>query len=571
MAGCGKATATRDAGRGAGKAGTGRLRRRLLAGVVALGLAVAASGARAACGTLVLPTGLGANAATSAGSLHPILSPGSLYDQESFNLLFRPLFWYAPDHSIDWSLSHASAIDVQEGGKVFVVTLKPITWSDGVPVSADDVLYTFELMKQLGTSYVGYGSGGIPDLFQSMEATGPLTLRITLKQAVNPEWFELASLSFFYALPRHAWGRYSLDEQRSLQTDLGFLSVVDGPFRLTEFDSGRYEAFAPNPSYVGQQPGVARLVLDFLQGVSPLEALRAGELDVANVPFNVYDAALALPGFRVVRLPQASGYNSLVVNMANPATPFLADTRVRQAIADSINEDEIIRLAFHGNSIPVRSPVPPVPEAFASPDTKAGRYAVGYDLKKARALLAEAGFAPGPDGVMQKDGRRLEWTNLLSDASIDGLVLAQIVQANLAAAGIRMNLRLMQFNQIIALMDRDTKGWETTSIGWSFPFYPDMQTNFGTGAGENWGKFSDPETDALLKRVQGEAGREALFTLQDHLAALQPFIAMPQGAYSLLARPGIEGLAEAIQPNYLWALQKVHFTGERACDAQAAR
>ncbi len=571
MAGRGRAAASGDTGQVAGLVRPARLRRALLAGTVALGMAVGASGARAACGTLVLPTGLGANAATSAGSLHPILSPGSLYDQESFNLLFRPLLWYAPDHSIDWPLSHASAIDVQEGGKVFVVTLKPITWSDGVPVTADDVLYAFELMKKLGTAYVGYDTGGVPKMFESVEAAGPLTLRITLTQAVNPEWFELSGLSQFYALPRHAWGRFSVDEQRSLQTDLGFMSVVDGPFRLTEFDSGRYEAFAPNPTYVGQQPEVARLVLDFLQGVSPLEALRAGELDVANVPFNVYDAAIALPGLRIVHLPPASGYNSLVVNMANPATPFLADPRVRQAIADSINEDEIIRLAFHGNSVPVRSPVPPVPETFSSPDARAGRFPVGYDPEKARALLAEAGFTPGQDGVMQKDGRPLEWTNLLSDASVDGLVLAQIVQANLAATGIRMNLRLMQFNQIIALMDRDTAGWETTSIGWSFPNYPDMQTNFGTGAGENWGKFSDPETDALLKRVQDEAGRDALFKLQDHLAALQPFIAMPQGAYSLLARPGIEGLTDAIQSNYLWALQKVHFTGERACDAQAAR
>ena len=555
--------------RDAGMASSSCFQRCLLAGVVAFALTSAVSSARAACGTLVLPTGLGASSATSAGSLHPVLSPGSLYDVESYNLLFRPLLWFAPDHSIDWSLSHATTIDVQEGGKVFVVTLKPITWSDGVPVTADDVLYAFELMKQLGAAYVGYGTGGIPKLFENVEAAGPLTLRITLTKAVNPEWFELSGLNLFYALPRHAWGRFSLDEQRSLQTDLGFMSVVDGPFRLTEFDSGRYEAFAPNPTYVGQQPGMARLVLDFLQGVSPLEALRAGELDVANIPFNVYDAAIALPGLRIVHLPPASGYNSLVVNMANPATPFLADPRVRQAIADSIDEDEIIRLAFHGNSVPVRSFVPPVPEAFASPNTKAGRFPVGYDPKKARALLAEAGFTPGPDGIMEKDGRRLEWTDLLNDASEDGLVLAQIVQSNLAASGIRMNLRLMQFNQMLALMDRDTKGWETTSLGWGYPNYPDMQGNFGTG--ENWGKFSDPETDALLKRVQDEAGREALFELQDHLAALQPFIVMPQGDYSLLARPGIEGLTEAIQSNYLWALQKIRFIGERACDAQAAR
>ena len=548
--------------------------RHLLAGAAAVVLASASPGtglARAACGTLVLPTGLAANSPSAAQSLHPILTNNSIYDQESFNLLFRPLLWFGSDHTIDWSLSHASAIDVQDGGQVFVVTLKPITWSDGAPVTADDVLYSFEMMKELGPLYFGYDTGGIPAMFRSVEATGPLTLRITLTQAVNPEWFELGSLSQFYALPRHAWGRYSLDEQRSLQTDAGFMSVVDGPFRLTEFNSGRYVAFAPNPGFDGQQPAMARLVLDFLEGTSPLEALRAGELDIANVPFSVYDAALAIPGLHQVRLPPSSGYESMVVNMVNPAAPFLADVRVRQAIADAVDQDEIIRLAFHGNGVTARTPVPPVPETFLSADSRAGRFPVGHDPAKARALLAEAGYAPGPDGILAKDGVRLEWTHLVSDTAADLLTEWQVVQANLAAVGMRMNLRLMQFNQIIATLDRDPAAWTTAAVGWSFPNYPDMQTNYGTGAGENWGKFSDPRTDALLKQVQDKPGREALFEVQDHLAALQPFIILPQGAYSLLARPGIEGVADAIQANYLWALQKIRFTGERACDAQAAR
>jgi peptide/nickel transport system substrate-binding protein len=546
-------------------------RRRLLAGAALAALVGASPCARAACGTLVLPAGLATSSPTAVGSLHPIMSPGSLYDQESFNLLYRPTLWFASDHTIDWSLSHASAVDVREGGRVYDVTLKPIVWSDGVPVTADDVLYSFELMKQLGSTYQGYDTGGMPALFQSVEVVTPLLLRVTLAQAVNPEWFELSGLSQLYALPRHAWGRYSLDEQRSLQTDPGFLSVVDGPFRLTEFDSGRYEAFAPNPSFAGQQPEMARLVIDFLQGTSPLEALRAGELDVANLPFNVYDAALAIPGLSLVHLAPQSGYNSLVVNMRNADAPFLADPRVRQAMADAIDEDEIIHLAFHDSTVHARSPVPPVPATFLSEDAKAGRFPVGYDPARARALLTEAGFAPGPDGIMARDGVRLEWTNLLSDSAPDLLVLWQVVQANFAAAGIRMNIRLMQFNQIIALMNREPSGWQTASIGWSFPNYPDMQTNYGTGAGENYGHFSDPETDALLKQVQDQSGRDALFRLQDHLAALQPFIILPQGAYSLLARPGIEGLPDAIQANFQWALQKIHFTGKRACDAQAAR
>lgn len=522
----------------------------------------------APCGTVVIPTGLGADGiAANVASLHPVLDPGSLYDQEAYNLLYRPLLWFAPDHSIDFALSHASAIAVSDDRTVFRVTLHPITWSDGVPVTADDVVYGFELIKALGPAYAGYGTGGIPDLFKSVAAAGPLELDVTLTQPVNPEWLELVGLQQLYALPRHAWSKYSLDEQRSLQTDTGFLSVVDGAFRLAEFNVGRDAVFEPNPTWTGRQPAMARLVLDFLQGVNPLEALQAGELDAASIPFAVYDQAVKLPGFQVVRQQPYSGYNSLMPNMANPAVAFFRDVRVRQAIADAIDQDEIVRLVYHGNSVPVHDSIPPRPEAFLSPDARAGKYPTGYNPQKARALLAAAGWQPGPDGIMVKDGRRLEWTDLLSAGSNDGLVLTQVIQANLAAAGMRMNIRQMEFNQIIATQERDPLGWEMASIAWTFPSYPDMQTNFGTGAGQNFTKYSDPKTDALLAQVSGEPGRDALFALQDYLAAQQPFIFLPQGSYAMLTAPGIAGLTDAVQSNYLWKPEFLTFTGARACDA----
>ena len=520
------------------------------------------------CGSIVIPTGLGASeTASSVASLHPVLSTGSLYDQEAFNLLYRPLLWFAPDHTIDLSLSHASAVDVLDGGQTYRVTLRPMNWSDGVPVTADDVVYSFEMMKQLGATYVGYGTGGMPDMFKSVTATGPLQFDVVLTQKVNPEWFELLGLSQLVALPRHAWGRYGLDEQRSLQTDPGFFSVVDGAFRLAAFHVGRYAVFEPNLGYAGRQPVMARLVLDFLQGVNPLEALESGELDIASLPFNVYDAATKLPGFRTVRQAPLSTINSLIPNLANPGTPFFKDLRVRQAIADAINEKEIIRLVYRGNSVRVRSPVPPVPEGFLSADARAGKFPVAYDPAKARALLAEAGWRPGPDGIMQKAGQRLEWTDLVTENSGDVLVLAQIVQDNLAAVGMRMNIRQMEFNQIIALTAGEPSGWQMASIGWSFPGYPDMQTNFGTGAGQNFGKYSDPTTDALLADVINKPGRDALFKLQDHLAAEQPFIFLPAGTYAMLAAPNIKGVTDAFQPNFLWKPEFLTFTGPRACDA----
>ena len=92
---------------------------------------------------------------------------------------------------------------------------------------------------------------------------------------------------------------------------------------------------------------------------------------------------------------------------------FFADVRVREAIADAINQPEMIGLAMHGHGYPVYGPVPPVPASFLSPAAQAGHYSVGYDPEKAKALLAVAGYAPGRDGIMQKDGKPLAFTLMI--------------------------------------------------------------------------------------------------------------------------------------------------------------
>ena len=530
------------------------------------------------CGTVVVPTGNGVEAvAQPIASMHPVLTNGSLYDQEVIWQLYRPLLWFAGDHSIDFDDSEADAITVSPDQTRFHITLKPWRWSDGAPVTADDLVYGFELMKAAGQTFYGYGSGGMPDLFAAVTADGPLSLTVTTTRPVNPDWFEGLGLGQLYALPRHAWGHVPLEAQRSLQTDPHFLGIDSGPFTLDEYRPGRYAALKPNPYWTGHKPAMQRLVIDFLAGIDPLAALQTGELDVATIPFATYEFARALPGFRTVPLPPGSSNNTIIYNFAAATAAIFRDVRVRQAIADALDMRGLINVVFHGQAAPLYSPVEPALAPFLSPDARAGRFPVGYDPARAAALLAAPGRGlaacgprRGPDGVMQRDGVRLEWTDLLSSNSGDRLLLTQFVQAGLARIGIRMDIRLMDFNQIIETMTRHPQDWQTASIGWSQFTYPDMQINFGTDAGENYGKFSNPEVDALATKVGIEPGRDSLFQLQDVISTQQPFLFMPQGNYSLLTSPGITGFREAFQANYMWKLEFLTLSASRACPAASS-
>ena len=511
------------------------------------------------CGTIVVPTGNGVEAvAQPISSMHPVLMDGSLYDQEVIWQIFRPLLWFASDHSIDYAQSQAEAITVSPDQTRFHLTLKPWRWSDGAPITADDLVYGFELMRSAGQAFSGYGSGGMPDLFAAV---------VTTRRPVNPDWFEGVGLGQLYALPRHAWSRVPLEAQRSLQTDVTFLGVDSGPFTLDEYRPGRYVALTPNPYWSGRKPTMRRLVIDFLAGIDPLAALQTGELDVATIPFATYDFATSLPGFSTVPLLPGSSNNTIVYNFASPTAAIFRDVRVRQAIADALDMRALINVVFHGQAVPLYGPIEPALAPFLSPDAKAGRFPVGYDPARALDLLAAAGYSRGSDGVMQRDGIRLEWTDLLSSNSGDRLLLTQFVQAGLARIGIRMNIRLMDFNQIIETMTRHPQDWQSASIGWTQFTYPDMQINFGTSAGENYGKFSDPQVDALATKIGTDPGRSALFQLQDLISTQQPFLFMPQGNYSLLASPGISGFREAFQANYMWKLEYLALSAGRACPA----
>jgi len=470
------------------------------------------------CGTIVIPPGIGIGPGSDVTSFNPLLVD-SLYNQEAADLMFVPLIWINRWHEIDYSRSIARAVTTPDEGTTYDVALRNWNWSDGVPVTAADVVYAFNLIKQLGSTYPGYGSGGMPDIIKSLTVTDSEHFTLVLQKQVNPQWFILNGLAQLQPLPAHVWGRFTLDEIWQNQSTPAFFQVVDGPLVVKHFAVGLDAEFEPNPDYPGPKMHFSRFIMKFMSNEdSELQGVESGDLDMSNLPFALWDAAKNLPGLHVVTLPPSYSWHELIPNMANPATKFFADVRVRQAVQDAISQQRMIDLAMHGQGVPVYNPVPPVPATFLSPAAKAQKYPVGYDPAKARALLAAAGFTPGADGILVKNGARLSFTLLVPAGETMRIEMAESMQQDLHAVGIEMKVHQVEFNQMLALMVGPPDGWEAILIAEDLGGYPSGEPFFITGAFYNNNGYSSPVMDKFITASTDRPGLQGLYDYEDYAA-----------------------------------------------------
>ena len=512
------------------------------------------------CGTIIVPPGIGEGPGADVTSFNPLLVE-SLYNEEAADLIFSQLIWINRYHQIDYSRSVASAVSSPDQGKTYAVTLRNWHWSDGVPVSSADVQYSYQLLKALGTNSPDYGQGGMPDIIQSFTIKDATHFQIVLKRSVNPTWFILNGLEILQPFPQHIWGRYSLDQIWQNQSTPSFFSVVDGPLTIAKYVVGEEAVFVPNLHYDGPKMHFQRFIMRFMDSEGEeLQQVESHDLDITNLPFALWNAAQHLPGLHIVPLPPSYSWHELIPNMGNHTTPFFGDARVREAIADAINQPEMIGLAMHGHGDPVYGPVPPEPATFLSPAAQAGKYAVRYDPKEAISLLEQAGFSRDPGGIMERDGRLLSFTLMIPADQTMRVEMAESIQQDLRAVGIDMKVQQVEFNQMMALNAGPGQGWQAMLFASEVNAYPSGEAEFRTGGFYNTNGYSDTKMDALVDASTNKPGLGGLFAFEDYASAQQPVIFLPVEAYALLVRNGLNGAEDFINPLGLWAPDQLYCT-----------
>lgn len=340
----------------------------------------------------------------------------------------------------------AESWEAEDGGKAFVFKLREgVTWHDGEPFTADDVVYSFNIFANpaVGSTYAGKLSDVVGyDEFQAGTATelagvtkiDDLTVRVELKNP-TPLWVDLQQISISI-LPEHILGSVPADQ---LRTHSYWKNMVGtGPFVMTKFVDDQYIEGVANENYFLGRPKLDKIVFQiYADTTAILNALEAGELDATpyeggGIPLDQVDRFEAMDHLTVLG-NMDGGLPTFV--MLNLEDPDFAKLEVRQAIMHAIDRQTIMetvrmnRGKISNTMFPAEWARPAELEAYA------------FDPEKAQELLKAAGW---------DSNRKIDFLYYYNDQVNKDIVVA--IQAYLAAVGINIEPRLVDgagFNQAI--------------------------------------------------------------------------------------------------------------------------
>jgi peptide/nickel transport system substrate-binding protein len=364
------------------------------------------------------------------------------------------------------------------------------------------------------------------------------------------------------------------NQHRTRWPDSPVWSVVSGPWRMKTFALDGTVTFVPNERYSGpDRPSLDEFCLvpthsdeeqfGVLQaGPDGPDALQVGYLPyglAASASNGSGDAGDAGPlGGRYRLVPQNIYMISYMpLNFENPTVPgrIINQAYFRQALQAALDQDTIIREYLHGYGYRTTGPVPLVPDSnFVSPAQRDNP--IPFDIKRARKLLEDHGWdlsttpgvclrggaGPGRAGEGIEPGARLSFRLRCVAGRAAVVQIAEQLKADAAKAGIEIELEEVYGSVLVGQDHGESSAgnphlWQMQfwNGGWSFQGYPTGEVVFKTGAGINFGRYSDPRADELMDRVIGRDDVQALYEYQDYLAEQVPVIWTPGSPLRLFA------------------------------------
>ena len=297
--------------------------------------------------------------------------------------------------------------------------------------------------------------------------------------------------------------------------------VGSGAYRVIEWRKGDSVVLEAFDRYYGGRPAIRQLVFRIIPDpVVRTQALRTGGIDMLDDP--PIDELDRLKGQYTIAGAYTPSYEYLGFKLDR--APF-NDVRVRQALSYAVDFDAIVHKVLLGYALPATGPIPPTSWAY-TPQVK--RYQ--YDPAQAKSLLAEAGFTPGPNGIMQRGGQPLRFGIKGDQGSQSVRDAAVIIQAQLAQAGVQADIALLDWPTFVRQLF--ASDFEAILVGWTGHPDPDPFNytiwHSSQWNGRNFAHYKNPEVDRLLE--QGRRGRDraarraAYVSLQRALADDAPYV-----------------------------------------------
>ena len=460
--------------------------------------------------------------------INPLLCQYNPVDQDLCALVFNGLLKFdehgnlQPDLAESWEANPAS--------DVFTFTLRAdARWHDGLRLSADDVIYTVNLMQDPDLPV-------LPDLatlWRSViaEAVDERTVVFRLSEPYAP-FPDYTTIRWFGVIPKHYWQRYTPREMPKAM--LNTQPIGSGPFRVTELDS-QHIRLEPNLRALDTVPYLDALEFRFYPDyASILAAAEVGDVQgVSRVLPELLPQAEANPDLQLFTSP-LSDITFLVLNVDTANAPFLQDVQVRQALAHAIDKQRLVDTILPGVGMVANSPLLPNSWAYdpgiATPD---------YDPTRAQKLLDEAGWVDSDgDGIRDQNGVDLEFV-LLSDDAPHSQLISRSISDDLAKIGVRAVPQPVSFTGLVTdfLVPRNFSAalvnWEMIGDPDPYPLWHSTQVS---PTGQNYSGWNNRQADLAMeqaRRTSDMAQRLQLYReFQTIFADDVPAIPLTYGLYT---------------------------------------
>lgn len=413
---------------------------------------------------------------------------------------------------------------VDETGTVYTFNLRQgLTWNDGDPIDAADVIYTWNAIKagsegivDTPLSYVidPTGASGILDVV----ALDDYTVQVTFPVA---ECTALGNVGVLAPVPSHILPA-DVADINDMSEDLN-PTVTQGVFNFGSLSPSEQVALVANPEYFDATDGVV-VPAGYIYKVVPdqnvlVEQFLAGETNVIDSPSIARRAdvrAAQDAGTAQVYPFPGNAWDYFAMNLADPTNPqngldaagnvvdqgshpIFGDLAVRQAISKAINVDDLIDAAVLGEGSRMTSFIIPASWAYADDLPP-----IGFDPEAAAAELDAAGWtlADGATVRTNADGDPLQFTLYTNEGNGRREAVGTLIQDQLAQVGIQVDFQTIDFNTLLDIMDSQT--FDAIILGWrnGFPDDPDATQLFTpaadvVGSGSNFTSWNNAEFTSL--------------------------------------------------------------------------
>jgi peptide/nickel transport system substrate-binding protein len=461
-------------------------------------------GAVALTAALLLP-GLGVSAAEGddplvikAGTdqdlqvLNPFNSV-TVADFEVFTLNYDLLVGFG--QNIEPVAGFAESWEPSNNNQTWTFHIRPgMTWSDGEPATAEDVVYTFELILEAAETDTEFLGQGYLDGYLTNAGVTSVTAPDPETVVVETEFPNTLLLQAYVPiLPEHVWSEHSLEEIGNFEGADPFLNeptvVGTGPYQAVEFEPGNFIRFVRNESYWGEKGAADEVIIQhFGNADTMVQALKTGEIDyVRGVLPDQFTDLQDEPNIATVE-GIANGYTELSFNTGGNSegyggrTAALSDVAFRDALGYAIDTDRLVESVLSGYGTPGTTIIPPFHTRWHVPPENPRT----FDIEEAKRRLDAAGYTTNPQGQrLDKAGQPLNLRLTWPDSESENATIAEFLTEWFGDLGISIDAAVTEEGKLID----DVTG------------PPDGPADYDLYM---WGWIGDPDPTSLLDFFQTE-------------------------------------------------------------------